>query len=170
VTATDGLVALLTHSRAQTQFDAAYALAALGDSRGLAVLLRHLDDKALGWPAIEAVQSLGDRSAVPALADLLRRHLTIPRLLKVRAAGAVLALAPDGGDAPRARRELVTGLHSLRLESRAVAAQCLGDVGGRWAIDPLRAARASFWGRPIRDELDHALAQVETRLQHGDVS
>lgn|GEM_PF-1733001 len=161
--ATDGLAHLLTHASEQTRFDAAYALAALGDDRAVDVLASFVEHKGFGWPAIDALHGLGSAAAAPALGQVLRRHLTVARHVKIRAAAALLAVAPQSPDAERARQEIAGGLRAFRVEARAVAAQSLGEVGGRWALAPLRQARSSLRGRPVRDQIDQAIARIEAR-------
>jgi HEAT repeat protein len=154
--AADALAGALDHSVDQTRFDVAYALASLGDARAVAVLAAFAAHKALTWPAIEGLENTADASAVDALAPLLMRRRT-PRLYKVRAAAAILALDPDGAAARNARATLTAALRSWRFEVRALAVESLRRVGGDWSRAPLQALRASAWGRRLQDEITDAL-------------
>ncbi|HTM21760.1 MAG TPA: HEAT repeat domain-containing protein [Kofleriaceae bacterium] len=158
--ATGHLAGRLDHGRARTRFDVAFALAELGDGRGAAVLRAALDDEGLAWDAIESLERIGDPAAADALQPLAaRRYLLKP--LHVRAAGALVRLAPDHPGAAAARRLLTLALTHRRLELAGVAVDMLGRLGTDWAREALGAARATRRGRRLADEIDGALAPRE---------
>jgi len=147
----------LDHPRAQTRFDVAYALAQLGDGRGAEVLRRALGDDGLAWDAIDGLERIGDPAAADALAGLVGRRFLI-RPHNLRAAGALLALAPDHAAAATARELLTATLTHRRVDLAGVAVDMAGRVGGAWAIEALTRARDSRRGRRLADEIDAALA------------
>lgn len=156
------LAGRLDHPAPKTRFEIAYALAQLGSDRGWRQLVDGLSDDELGWSAIEMLERLNARAALDALLDFaLGRKGT--RVNRVRAAAAVLALAPDHPRAGDAHGALHKALRSFKLEVRALAVQELGRVGGEAAAGPLQALRAGYFGRGLRDEIDAALARVVTK-------
>lgn len=158
--ATEPLVELLDHDDARAQFDAAYALTELGDDRGYTRLSAQLADDDLAWDAIEALQRIGQARAASPLAQLMTRK-PVPPHLALRAAGALLALDPEHDQAERAKQVLLDGLTLRKIEQRGVAAEQLGLVGGRWAIEPLRAAKKRR-GSDVLD-IDGAIAAIRER-------
>lgn len=154
------LAGKLDHRRPQTRFDVAYALAQLGDGRGAAMLRERLADDALAWDAIEALERIGDPSAADALAPLAERRFII-KPLHVRAAGALLALAPGHGSAAAARNLITTGLRHRRVDVAGVAVDMAGRIDEPWAAEALRAVRDTRRGRRLADEIDAALAARE---------
>jgi HEAT repeat protein len=62
-----------------------------------------------------------------------------------------------------ARTRLLAGLRARKLEHRGLAIQLLGEVGGAWAVDELRALRKRFRGRRQIDEIDAALRDIDAR-------
>ena len=129
-----------TWSRPETRFDLAYALADLGDSRALPVLVELVARDDLAWDAIEGLEKIvqanpgqAHRAADP-LAGILSRLLVPPRL-KLRAAAAVLRMTPprpsddapgsDGSDAPDSDGS-ADGAVSDELHARARAALLAG--------------------------------------------
>ncbi len=146
-------------ARPQTRFDTAYALAALGGASAGDVLARFVAHEELAWDAIEGLEKLGDAAAVDALAPLLDAK-KLPVQVKLRAAAAILRLAPDHASTKRAREALVEGLDARKMHDRGLAVQLLGEVGGSWAAEPLRKARQTRRGRRFADEIDDALRSL----------
>jgi HEAT repeat protein len=157
--AADHLAGLLDHAHPRARFDAGYALAELGDARGQPVLLAFVEDKHMGWDAIDGLRRIGDARAADALAPLLARVL-LPWPTKLRVAAAVLALAPEHAAADQARRALVAGLGRRKLDERGLAVQLCGEVGGDWAVEPLRALARGRGGRHLSDEIDEVLERL----------
>jgi len=158
------LAGLLEHKRARTRFDAAYALAELDDTRGRQVLVAALADGELQWDAIDALERLADDAAADALAGLVapRRRAT---LVHVRAADALLSVAPEHGSAAGARTLLASAATARKLEVAGLAVAALGRAGGDWARQALEAARATRRGRRLADEIDRALADLAEPVQ-----
>ncbi len=153
------LAGLLEHARARTRFDAAYALAELGDSRGREVLVAALTDGELSWDAIDALENLADDAAADALAGLAapRRRAT---LVHVRAADALLAVAPEHRGAGGARALLASAATARKMEVAGLAVAAIARAGGEWARQALEAARETRRGRRLADEIDQALADL----------
>jgi HEAT repeat protein len=126
--AAGSIAELLDDGFADARFEAALALARLGDPRGAGQLIGWLEkelDRA--YPAIEALESLKEATAAGALARLVRKLLA-PRQLRVRAAGALLMVAPDGPDAAFARAFLERNARSRRPEVRGLAEEALARL------------------------------------------
>jgi HEAT repeat protein len=185
--AIEPLAALLeSWARPETRFDIAYALADLGDARAVDVLGGFVDDRRVGWDAIEALERVGVRlgvrvsgdavllghehadvasvrtAAAGYLAPLLRRRFLDPMLV-LRAAAAILALTPDDPDDPAiepARAALLAGLDARKREHRGLAVELLARVGGSWAVGPLQRLRTRRAGKPFHEEIDEALARL----------
>ena len=153
---------LLEHADAGVRFDAAYALAQQGDRRGRGALAAGLTDPGRDWDAVLSLERLGDATAAPELVALLGRRGTSPET-QARAAGAALALDPDGPGAARARAHLLAAIGNRRLTVRGVAVDELAKVGGEWALGPLTALAARRRGRELADAVDSALAAIRTR-------
>jgi HEAT repeat protein len=113
---------LLEDPREDTRLEAAFALARLGDGRAIAPLVKMLesssDDKV--YAAIEGLEHIGDRRAAEGLARRMGRLFT-PRLLKVRAAAALVSVAPDHAAAGTARRILEKAEQGSREDLRGIA-------------------------------------------------
>ncbi|MBK9031745.1 MAG: hypothetical protein IPL61_10540 [Myxococcales bacterium] len=140
-------------------FDAAYALAQLGDRRGRARLYQALTDRDRAWDAIAVLEEVDDRDAVPALVRALGERGLTPELA-VRAAAGALALAPDH---PAARAHLVAALGHRKLPVRGLAIEQLGRVGGAWALGPLEALGTRWRGRDLRPAIVDAQAAIRAR-------
>lgn len=158
------LAPLLDHPRATTRFDAAYSLVQLGDGRGQEVLVAALRSPEHQWDAIEALERLGDPTAVEPLA-LLAMAGRRPDVAHIRAASAVLALAPAGLHAATARARLEAGLQARKLEVAALALESIERRGAdpalrEWARGALTAGRATRRGRRLGDEIDRALSAL----------
>lgn len=158
--AASAVAELLDHESRRVRFDAAYALAHLGDPRAPGELSAFVTDRDLGWDAIEAIERAGDPSSAPALAQAWIAPRT-PAPVSLRAAAAVIALDPHGGEADAARRVLEGGLRAWKFEHRSLAVQLLGKTRPPWAAGALRALRRRFRGRRLRDEIDDALRRIE---------
>jgi HEAT repeat protein len=161
-TACDRLAALLGHGRRETRFEVAYALARLGDARATATLAEFVADPALGWDAVEALELAGQPTVVAPLARAAFDD-KLPREVVLRAAAALLAVAPDAPQAERARTVLLRGLSALRYRYRALAVELLGQVGGPWARAPLARLGERFGGRTLAGEIAAALRKIEER-------
>lgn len=146
-------------AREETRFDTAYALAALGGASAREVLARFVAHEELAWDAIEALEKLGDAAAVEPLAPLLeQKRLAVQ--VKLRAAAAVIRLAPQHASTRRAREVLIEGLNARKMHDRGLAVQLLGEVGGQWAVEPLQKARQTRRGRRFADEIRDALREL----------
>ncbi len=145
----------------KTRFDVAYALADLGDARGAAVLRQLLVERDYAFDAVDALERIGDRDAAPALEAVLDRVL-LGLDIKLRAAGALLALAPVHSPM-KARETLLAGLRSRRVQHRGLAVQMLSRIGGEWARGPLEELRQRRGGRMLSEEIDEALASIRVR-------
>jgi HEAT repeat protein len=169
------LARLLDHADAGARFDAAYALAQLGDRRGADVLRAALTDSERDWDAVIALEQLGADSA-PALAALLDRRGISPEV-QTRAAAAIVAVVDgvdgDHGDgvdvdvvdvAARARAYLVAALDARRLPVRGLAVDELARVGGAWALGPLAALARRRRGRDLAPAIAQAQASIRERL------
>ncbi len=124
VRAAGWLVPLLTDTRPATRFAAASTLAYLGDGRGFEVLLGALGDRDRAYEAIEGLEAIGDARAAVYLATQMRRMLLSP-VLRVRAAAALLAIAPADALAPAARALLEKSKKSRKLDVRGLAEESL---------------------------------------------
>jgi len=133
------------------RFEAAMALARLGDARGSEVLLAHLGDRELGPLAAEHLFRCTPRDAAPALRRSLRRWLA-PAAEKVWAAAALARLGEALG-----RESLLRFLRSRRQSVRGLAIQAMGEVAEPWAIGALRELRAGPSGAEWAEEIDDAL-------------
>lgn len=160
--AADPLVARLDHARRETRFEVAYALARLGDPRATPHVAGFVRDPALGWDAVEALELAGDPAGESALAAAMTDD-RLAREVMLRAAAALLTIAPGSGHAERARAVLVRGLSALRHRHRALAVELLGQVGGGWARAPLEALGRRFGGRKLGDEIADALRRIDAR-------
>ncbi len=160
--AIEPLLALLEHPDGQASFDAAYALTELGDDRGYAMLVKRLDDEDLAWDAMESLVRIGQERAADPLSQLMNRKRVSPHL-QLRAAGALLSLAPGHEQAPRAKEVLLAGLKLRKIEQRGVAADQLAVVGGKWAIEPLRDAKKRRHSDVL--DIDGAIAAIRERAE-----
>jgi len=129
--AADAIAPLLADKAEATRFEAALALARLGDARAVAPLVGALDGSAEKiYQALDGLESAGDKSAAPELAKLARKLLAL-RAIRVRAAGVLLGLAPDGPDAAYARELLAKAAKSRRADVRGLAEEALARLGTR---------------------------------------
>jgi HEAT repeat protein len=159
----DRLSALLENARRDTRFDAAYALARLGDGRGAAVLTETLKDPKAAWDAVEALEVLGTREAAEGLGAVFEDRKA-SRQLRIRAAGALLAIDPAASGHERARHELTSALAVWwKLEIRGLAIEQLGRAGGMWAVAPLERLAQRRSGRVLADAIEAALAAIAER-------
>jgi HEAT repeat protein len=115
------LAELLGDARVGTRFAAASTLAYLGDARGFDVLVAALPARERAYEAIEGLEAIGNARAVDPLAAQMRRWI-LPLVLRVRAAAAILALAPTHAEA----RALVDkAARSSRPDARGLAEETL---------------------------------------------
>ncbi|HWM88704.1 MAG TPA: hypothetical protein VNO33_22795, partial [Kofleriaceae bacterium] len=82
---------------------------------------------------------------------------------RLRAAAALLAVAPDHPAAGAAQRSLLEPLRGWRRRRRGLAVELLGRVGGAWAAAALEQLRASPAGRRMADEIGDALRRIRER-------
>jgi len=161
------LAGLLEHADRGVRFDAAYALADLDDARGRDALGAALDDPERGWDAACALEALGAEADADALARVLdaRRKPAAPPQVMLRAAGALLAIAPAHARADAAQRVLLAGLTLRKPELRGLAIEELAKVGGAWACDALARRRGGRKGKDFVDVIDQALAAIRARSE-----
>lgn len=150
----------LDHPARRTRFDLAYALADLGDGRGMDILGEMTGDRELAWDAICALEACGE-GAADHLAQAVAKPVTVEH--RLRAAAALIAVSPDHAQAESARAALLGTLKSFRLRRRALALELLGQVGGSWAVAPIRALEGTYGGRRLAAEIDDALHNLAER-------
>jgi HEAT repeat protein len=121
------LVDLLEDGRPGTRFAAAMTLAWLGDARAFDTLTAFLPDRERAFEAMEGLEAIGDARAALPLAAQMRRFL-LPQVLRVRAAAALLVLAPGDAAAPSARALLEKSARSGKLDVRGLAEECLSRL------------------------------------------
>jgi HEAT repeat protein len=126
------LVDLLEDARPGTRFAAAMTLAWLGDARAYDTLVAALPDRERAFEAMEGLEAIGDARAALPLAAQMRRFLLAP-VLRVRAAAALLSLAPSDPAAPSARALLEKSRKSSKLDVRGLAEECLERLAERKA-------------------------------------
>lgn len=159
----DRLAPLLENQRRDTRFDAAYALARLGDGRGIPVLVQYLIEPKGAWDAVEALEVLASEDAATGLLEVWNDRKS-SRQLRIRAAGALLAIDPEGVGHERARSELTSALAGWwKLEIRGLAIEQLARVGGPWAITPLERLATRRSGKILCDAIDEAIAEIQDR-------
>jgi HEAT repeat protein len=156
------LVPHLDHAAADTRFDVAYALAELGDGRGRELLTRALAEPGRVWDALGALAWLCAPEDADAIAGCLVRKGTPPEAT-LRAAGTLLAVAPDSRHVDAARRVLLAALTVRKIHLRGLAVEQLAAVGGAWAREPLERLAGSSKGRDLIDPIAEALAAIKTR-------
>jgi HEAT repeat protein len=156
------LAKLVDHADPTVRFDSAYALAQLDDGRGREVLGAALADADRAWDAAASLERLGTAADADLLAKVLGDR-TAPPQVQLRAAGAVLAIAPDHARALAARRVLCAGTALRKPELRGLAVEELAAVGGAWAVDALAKLRTGRRGQDLVDEIDQALRAIEAR-------
>jgi len=156
--AVDLIAAHLDHPARRTRFDVAYALAELGDGRGSEILGAMAGDAELGWDAICALEACG-AAAGDALANSLVRPVTPEHGL--RAAAALLTVAPEHRATERARALFQQTLRSFRFRRRALAIELLGEIGDEWARTTLHALEIKG-GRMVK-EVAQALLLLRER-------
>jgi HEAT repeats/PBS lyase HEAT-like repeat len=162
--ATGHLARLLEHDDPGVRFDAAYALSQLGDARGRDALAGALRDPERAWDAACALEELGSAADADALAAVVGDRKAPPQV-QLRAAGAVLAIAPEHAQAAAARRVLLAGLGLRKPELRGLAVEELGKSGGAWAEDALAKMRGGRKGKDFVDVIDQALTAIRGRVE-----
>jgi HEAT repeat protein len=143
-------------------FDLGYALADLGDERAVPILADYVRSSELGWDAIAALEKLASPAAVETLATALPTNRANP-VLPLRAAAAILRLAPGASTSDEARATLLAGLKARRIDHRGLAIQLLGEIGGDWALEPLDSLRKRWTSRRLRADIDEALGNLRDR-------
>ena len=129
------LAELVGDARAETRFEAACALARLGDARAVEPLLPFLERDDCAFAAIEALEWTGDRRSAARLAHVMHR-IFAARVVRVRAAAALLAVAPDHGDAAWAHDYLKKAARARREDVRGLAEEALARLGGEGSESP----------------------------------
>jgi HEAT repeat protein len=147
------LAALLeSWARPETRFDVAYALADLGDARAVDVLGGFVDDRRVGWDAIEALERLGAKlgagpEAMPDGRPGAERGSGDGVLLGQEHADAdAVRSAAAGYLAPLLRRRLLDPMLGLRA-----AAAILALDPDNPAVEPARAALLAGLGTRKRE-------------------
>lgn len=158
------LARLLEYPDAGVQFDAAYGLAQLGDGRGRAALRTGVRNADRGWDAVIALETLGTSADADAILDALGAR-TVPPVVQIRAAGALVRIGTTPAHTDPARRVLAAALTARKLELRGLAVEELGRSSAPWAADLLKDLRARRKGRELIDAIDEALAQIDR--SHG---
>jgi HEAT repeat protein len=120
---------LLEDAAPDVRFEAAYALARFGDARAVEPLIGFLGDAKRQYETIEALEMIGDRRASTYLATILGKLLTA-RLIRVRAAAALLKIEPEHTAAPQARKLLEKAARSGREEIAGLATESLERLSG----------------------------------------
>jgi hypothetical protein len=160
--AAHALRGMLGHPVPQTRFDAAYALSAIDGAAAVPALAAFLSSSRLAWPAIEGLERAATATAAEIVAGLLAPRAAT-RLLRLRAAAALLAVAPDHRSAPAARATLIAALTAWRVQIRALGVEELGRVAGPWALPALHSLARARAGRRLQDEIADAVAAIEAR-------
>jgi HEAT repeat protein len=158
------LVRVLEHGAAATRFDAAYALAELGDPSGRAELAAGLGDAERAWDAVTALARLASADDAELLGRALVNQRTPPEAT-VLAAGALLRIAPDGAHRDAARRVLLAALTARKVHVRGIAVEQLGETGGAWATAPLEKLARSGKGSELLDSIATALRAIAGRTE-----
>jgi HEAT repeat protein len=118
------LADLLVDPKPETRLEAGLALARLGDVRATDTLLAFLGDADRAYLAIEGLEAVGDRRCAPHLAALAGRFFAA-KIVRVRAAAALLAVDPDHPGATVARVFLRKAARSRRPDVRGLAEESL---------------------------------------------
>jgi HEAT repeat protein len=159
-TARDPLAAMLTHPGPNAVFDAAYALSQLGDQRAVEALRPYADSAEFGWDSVTALEELASPEAADVLATTALRA-NKPPTLPVRAAAALLRIAPEHDDAALARSTLTRALANRKVDVRGLAIQLMGELAQPWAKAPLEQLSRKWTARRHRDDIEQALAKLE---------
>lgn len=160
----DALAARLGELEGEPRFEVAYGLARLGDRRAAEALAAAIGDRALSWDAIEGLEMIGGERAATALAGAMHLRRLAPEL-KLRAASALLAVAPDSEFAEAAGAALVDGLSAWRHHLRALAISELARVGGAWAVAPLERLATRRRGQAHSDDIAAAIEAIAARSE-----
>jgi HEAT repeat protein len=153
--AIEPLAALLeSWARPETRFDIAYALADLGDARAVDVLGGFVDDRRVGWDAIEALERVGVGAGEKADAgrdarDAGQSSGDAVLLGHERADAAAVRPAAAGYLAPLLRRRSLDPMLALRAAG-AILALAQGDPDNH-AVEPARAALLGGLGARKRE-------------------
>ena len=167
--AADRLAGLLEDwTRPATRFDIAYALADLGDPRGIAVLGEFVDHKDLAWDAVEALEKIARavpdeaETAADPLVHIAAQRFAPPRI-KLRAAAAILVMTNAKERIEAARATLLSGLSARKLEHAVWPCSSSARSAAKWALAPLRDLARRWGGRHLVDEIGDALERVNSR-------
>jgi HEAT repeat protein len=161
--AREPLAALLeSWTRPETRFDIAYALADLGDARAVDALGGFVDDRRVGWDAIEALERVGVREgsrvsvepgakadAGPGAEDAGQSSGDAVLLGHEHVDAAAVRTAAAGYLAPLLRRRLLDPMLVLRAAG-AILALTQGDPDSP-AVEPARAALLAGLGARKRE-------------------
>jgi HEAT repeat protein len=152
----------INHREPATRFDAAYALAELGDPSGRSALAAGLSDTERAWDAVTALTRLGTTDDAEVLGRALLGKHTPPEAI-VLAAGAILKIAPASPHRDAARRVLIAALTARKVHVRGIAVEQLGETGGAWAIAPLEKLGRSGKGAEFGESIAAALRAIAER-------
>jgi HEAT repeat protein len=154
--AVNALTTALGHSNAGTKFDAAYALAELGDDSGRQVLTKSFADEERAWDAVTALVELKAKDELAQAAA----HKKTQWEARVLAAGKLLEL-----DATQefARAVLIEALSHRKPNVRGLAIEQLILIGGPWAKAPLEKLARSGKGEDFHSLIEGALTAIEAR-------
>ncbi len=122
-TEVDAIARLLDDALEEVRFEAARALAALGDARGAPPLRAALARPDRAYPAAVGLGDLGDHESHAELARLARHRWRSP-IVRAAAARALVRL----GD-PEGMRVIRKIVRSWRIEARQYAVELIGELG-----------------------------------------
>jgi len=143
----------------RVQFEAAMALARMGDRRGTPLLTSMIDHRDFGLLAVEHLFRCPDEAARKPLHDTLSRWLSSP-LSKVWAAAALVRL----GDTD-ARAFLQEQLHSRKEMVRGLTIQVLGKLDQPWSRKELK----SLLEKPANGDWSRWRPDILQALGEGEV-
>lgn len=156
--ARDPLAALLEDANLGVRFEAAFALARIGDSRARTVLEGALRNGGQRMDAMEGLRRLGDPEAIPALRRQVERWL-LPWSDRLTGLATLIALGER-----QLEPELMKSLRSRRAEVRIHAAVWCGRLGIA-AARPTLEALASAKDELAADAAADALAQLASTAE-----
>jgi HEAT repeat protein len=157
--------ALLTAGDEPLRFDAATALAEVGDSAALPVLCEQLREGHRRQEALSSLMSLGDKAALPALVELWESEEEIGDFDRTMLAAALVRFGDERGAAHLAERA------GTAADDRPVAVEWAGRLGVRDAIpallqlvdqeaDPARGAALRALGRLKAEGVEELLLRT----------
>jgi HEAT repeat protein len=130
------LQSLLQDSAPSVRFEAARGLAALGDARGIDILIEALAIGELRFRTLGALAILDDSRALPAVRALFNR-LWLPPYERTQAAGVLAKFGDQEG-----ARYLLNRTRQRKVMDRAFAIELCGEVKAAGALERLEAILA----------------------------